>query len=60
MKIDEACIDHNICLVTEQILIEALDSLGNNEQDNLYRVELIGELNGMRRLAENLKEVLKQ
>jgi len=60
MKIDEACIDHNVSLLAEQVMREAIDALNDNNQDNLCRVECIGEINGMIRLAYNLKEVLKQ
>lgn len=61
MKIDNDCINHNIALLVAQIASdEVINSLGDNAQDNLYRVEAIGEINGIIRLANNLKEVLQQ
>ena len=61
MKIDEACIDHNVALLVGKITDDLLaEGLGDNSQDNLFRVEAIGEINGIIRLANNLKEVLQQ
>lgn len=61
MKIDVDCINHNVALLVGKITDEILtEGLGDNSQDNLFRVEAIGEINGIIRLANNLKEVLQQ
>jgi len=61
MKVDVDSINHNVALLVEKIMDEMLtEGLGDNSQDNLYRVEAIGEINGIIRLANNLKEVLQQ
>lgn len=61
MKIDTDCINHNVALLVEKIKVDVLMSaLNNNSQDDLYRVEAIGEISGIIMLANNLKEVLQQ
>lgn len=61
MKIDESCINHNVALLVGKITDDLLtEGLGDNSQDNIFRVEAIGEINGIILLANNLKEVLKQ
>lgn len=60
MKIDEACINHNVAHFVEDILTCLYDTLNDNPQDNLYRVEYLGEIRGVLILANALKEVLKQ
>ena len=60
MKIDEACINHNVALLTENILRDSTDILNNDEQDNLYRIHTLGTIEGILLLANALKEVLKQ
>lgn len=58
MKIDEACINHNVALLTEKMSRESMDVLNNNDQDNLYRVHVLGTIEGILLLANALKEVL--
>jgi len=60
MKIDEACINHNVTLLTEKISQESMEILNNNDQDNLYRVHVLGTIDGILQLANALKEVLQQ
>jgi len=60
MKIDEACINHNVALLTEKMSRESMDVLNNNDQDNLYRVHVLGTIDGILQLANALKEVLQQ
>lgn len=61
MKIDVDCINHNVALLVEKIKTEVLiNALSNNSQDDLYRVEALGEISGIIMLANNLKEVLQQ
>jgi len=61
MKIDTDCINHNVALLVEKIKTEVLiNALSNNSQDDLYRVEALGEISGIIMLANNLKEVLQQ
>ena len=61
MKVDIDCINHNVALLVEKIKTEVLlNALSNNSQDDLYRVEALGEISGIIMLANNLKEVLQQ
>ena len=60
MKIDEACINRNVALLTEKMSRESMDVLNNNDQDNLYRVHVLGTIDGILQLANALKEVLQQ
>lgn len=60
MKINEACINHNVTRLTAEILTPLYETLNDNSQDNLYRIENLGEIKGMLMLADALKEVLKQ
>jgi hypothetical protein len=55
MKIDEACIDHNVMKLAAQ-LTENLYEYGDNT--DWYKMTL-GEINGVILLAEALKEELK-
>jgi len=59
MKIDEACINHNVTRLTAEVLTPLYDTLNSNDQDNLYRIEFLGEIKGMLMLADALKEVLR-
>lgn len=60
MKIDEACINHNVTLLTENILRDSTDILNNDDQYNLYRIHTLGTIEGILLLANALKEVLRQ
>lgn len=60
MKIDVDCINHNVALLTEKMSRESMDILNNNDQDNLYRVHVLGAIDGILQLANALKEVLRQ
>jgi hypothetical protein len=61
MKVDVDCINHNVALLVEKIKVDVLmGALNNNSQDDLYRVEALGEISGIIMLANNLKEVLRQ
>ena len=60
MKINEDCINHNVTRLTAEILTPLYENLNDNSQDNLYRIENLGEIKGMLMLADALKEVLKQ
>lgn len=60
MKIDEACIDHNVALITSDCLSSIYEILNDNSQDNFNRIECLGEIRGILLLADALKEVLKQ
>jgi len=59
MKIDETCINHNVTRLTAEVLTTLYDTLNSNDQDNLYRIEFLGEIKGMLMLADALKEVLR-
>lgn len=60
MKIDEACINHNVALMTSEIMTQLYEILNDNSQDNFYRIETLGEIKGILLLANALKDVLKQ
>lgn len=60
MKIDEACINHNVTLLTEKLSRESMEILNNDDQDNLYRIHALGTIDGILQLANALKEVLRQ
>lgn len=60
MKIDEACINHNVVLLTEKLSRDSMEILNNNDQDNLYRIHALGTIDGILLLANALKEVLRQ
>lgn len=60
MKIDVDCINHNVTRLTAEILTPLYETLNDNSQDNLYRIEYLGEIKGMLILADALKEVLQQ
>ena len=60
MKIDEACINHNVTLLTEKLSRESMEILNNDDQDNLYRIHTLGTIEGILLLANALKEVLRQ
>lgn len=55
MKIDEACIDHNVMKLVAQ-LTESMYEFEDNT--DWYKMTL-GEISGITTLAEALKEVLK-
>jgi len=59
MKIDEACIDHNVARLTDEMLSELYDWCGKSDnEENMWLVSM-GEIRGMMQLANALKEVLK-
>lgn len=60
MKIDEACINHNVSQITSDVLSSLYDILSDNSQDNFYRIESLGEIKGILLLADALKQALKQ
>lgn len=60
MKIDIDCINHNVTRLTAEILTPLYETLNDNSQDNLYRIEYLGEIKGMLMLADALKELLQQ
>ena len=59
MKIDVDSINHNVTRLTAEILTPLYETLNDNSQDNLYRIEYLGEIKGMLMLADALKEVLR-
>jgi hypothetical protein len=60
MKIDVDSINHNVTRLTAEILTPLYETLNDNSQDNLYRIEYLGEIKGMLMLADALKELLQQ
>ena len=55
MKIDEGCINHNV----DKIVSEITDTLYDWTDRDTMMIAALGELRGVHRLAEALKEVLK-
>lgn len=55
MKIDEACINHNV----DRLIAEITDSLYEWVDDEKTSIATLGEIRGIHQLAEALKEVLK-
>lgn len=60
MKIDADSIEHNAYRLIKDISTTMYDILSDTGDDNLLRVETIGEVRGIIMLAEELKEALKQ
>ena len=56
MKIDEACINHNVALLTEE-LTACIYECDKDEQ--VYNLLTLAEIKGVIDLADRLKEVLK-
>lgn len=55
MKIDEACIDHNVDRLVAYITEELYDYVDNDKMV----IASLGEIRGIHLLAEALKEVLR-
>ena len=57
-KIDEAAINHNMILVIRDIMADS-DWIGSNREGmDLVRIESLGEVQGVLKLGEQLKELL--
>ena len=59
MKIDEASINHNVILAIRDVAADPDWIPSNRDGMDLVRIEALGEIQGILRLAEQLKEVLK-
>lgn len=57
MKIDESCINHNVVRLIEEITANIYEC--NEEEHNADRLVMLGEINGVLNLANELKKVLK-
>lgn len=55
MKIDEACINHNV----DRLVAETTEALYEWVDDRKMVIAALGELRGIHQLAEALKEVLR-
>lgn len=55
MKIDEACINHNV----DRLVAETTESLYEWVDEDRMMIAALGELRGIHQLAEALKEVLR-
>ena len=59
MKIDEACINHNVVRQVDEITSSLYEYAGETSSDDHTRIAMLGEIRGICDLANALKEVLK-
>lgn len=59
MKIDEACINHNVVRLVDEITGSFYEFADAVDNDDHLRIATIGEIRGICDLASALKEVLK-
>lgn len=57
MKIDEACINHNVVRLIDEF--EMWDLTSDSGLDENMRIMALGYIKGLTELAETLKEVLR-
>lgn len=60
MKIDEACINHNAMRLIKEEIGAMYDIDINAEDGKAWLLEMSGNINGICKLAEELKKVLKE
>lgn len=60
MKVDESCINHNVDRLISQTLECLYDCLDDSPGMDKCRCTMLGEIYGIHRLAEALKEVLNE
>lgn len=59
MKIDEACINHNVVRLVDEMTSELYEFTDKSDNMDNMRVATLGEIRGMCQLANALKEVLR-
>lgn len=59
MKIDEACINHNVVRLVDEMTATLYDFVEPGGEMDYLRVATLGEIRGICDLANALKEVLK-
>lgn len=59
MKIDEACINHNVVRLVDEVTSSLYEWAGENSNDDHARITMLGEIRGICDLANALKEALK-
>lgn len=60
MKIDEACINHNVVRIIDKIVVAPYMLLNENKDDRHNKMLIMyGEIKGALEMAKALKEVLK-
>jgi hypothetical protein len=59
MKIDEACINHNVARLVDEMTSALYDIVDDDEDMDHIRIATLGEIRGICQLANALKEVLK-
>lgn len=59
MKIDEACINHNVVRLVDEMTAALYEFSDANDQDDHVRISTLGGIRGVCDLANVLKEVLK-
>lgn len=59
MKIDEACINHNVVRLVDEMVSELYEFTDKSDSMDNMRVATLGEIRGMCQLANALKEVLR-
>lgn len=59
MKIDEACINHNVVRLVDEMTSALYEFSDATDIDDHARIATLGEIRGVCDLAKALKEVLK-
>lgn len=59
MKIDEACINHNVVRLVDEMTSELYEFTEKSDNMDNMRVATLGEIRGMCQLANALKDVLR-
>lgn len=59
MKIDEACINHNVVRLVDEMTATLYEYADANDQEDHERIATLGGIRGICDLANALKEVLK-
>ena len=59
MKIDDACINHNVVLLVDEMTGSLYEFVDETDNDDHVRIATLGAIRGVCDLAHALKEVLK-
>ncbi len=60
MKIDEACIDHNVVRIISDLTDSIYECSDSNADMDHIRIATLGEIHGICKFARVMKEVLAQ
>ena len=59
-KIDESCINHNVDRLIKDVIQGFWDCLDSTDDQDHFRIALLGTIDGIRMMADAMKEVLKE